>query len=148
MGLGALVPSTSAPASSVTFSFYLDQNIHAFFSEKIDGPLAHVFKVGAARRDDMDYAQNIGVGLFVCVVVVVAVAVGVVVIVTVVVTMTMTVVMTVFITVIVVVMAMVMAVAVAVAVAAAVVVVRFCRIVEPEFGNGIPYNTPQGANAS
>lgn len=145
-----LIPAATAPTTAVSFAFDLNENVHALLAEVVHGALADIFEVGAARGDDVDYAEDVG-GMRVMVIVIVIViivAVGIVVmtvsmavvvsmIVIVIVAMAMTVVASMIMS-----MGMSMSMSMVVVMMMVVVAGFLPRIVQPELWDGVPDNAP------
>lgn len=127
--------ATSAPATSIPITLNLHQNVHVLFSEKVDGPLANILKIGTPRSDHVDYSKD---GLFLVLMVVV-----VIVAMTMIVSMTMIVAVTV--TMIMAVMTMIMAVMI---MRMSMTLGGRSSVVEPELGHCIPDDPTKTAHSS
>jgi hypothetical protein len=51
--------SATTPTACISIAFNLDQNIHAFLAEIVNGSLTYIFQVCAPRRNDMNHTENI-----------------------------------------------------------------------------------------
>lgn len=140
-----LIPAATTPTTAVSFALDLDENVHALFAEVVHGALADIFEIGAARGNDVDYAEDVGGMRVMVIVIVIIVAVGMVV-------MTVTVSMAVVVSMIVIVAMVVtmsmtvvasMIMSMVVVMMVVVVVAGFLPcIVQPEFRDGVPDNAP------
>lgn len=122
--LGRLIPS-STPTATIPLTLNLNGDIHVSFAQKIDGPLADILEICSSRSKHVDYSQNMWVVILMVVVVVVAMVINAV-------AMVMVMIIT---------MAMTVAMPVAV-IMIMMIIGSYAGIVQPEFGNRIPHDTP------
>lgn len=51
--------STSTPAACIPVTLNLDESIHVFLSEEVDGPLTYIFQIRAPRSDDVHHPEDV-----------------------------------------------------------------------------------------
>lgn len=136
-----LIPAATAPTTAVSFAFDLNENVHALLAEVVHGALADIFEVGAARGDDVDYAEDVGSMRVMVIVIVIVIIVAVEMVVM---TVSMAVVVSMIVIVIVAMaMTVVASMIMSMVVVMMVMVAGFLpRIVQPELWDGVPDNAP------